>query len=557
MLTLFVFCGNTQKTLLHIQRGLHLSRSTPYQSYGIRTMDFVKLGLRATNYIVENHFDKIPDEHFGKIPDGVFSPREALRKIRHRRQKSSSSSPSQDEQSPTSAKSPDKQRKSSKQDSKDTNSEEGYEADEEKAKENIGGERRRSRRRSIREDPYYLEAERRTQNPRDYDPQCFAWDPSSLNNPYWAAKQQSSHPLTTAPRGPSSSSLYVSHPADPSFRTQQRPPTSPTTGPLNTTSLYNTEHTPRRRSLYTSPPAPAPGYNDTYYSGQQRFPPPNATVPGGSPAPARYDPKYPDSAPNIDPHYPAQYHWSSPKPPLPPSTTYAAATYVPYPYPAAAAVTAAFGPEKPYEYEYEPSSPPPTERRSRSTHSSRSRHRSSRRHRKNRPGVARRASSTGDTPDLDRSRSMQRSSRQKDRPGVRRRASSTGDVDNSLNHSQGRKRDFGLPSKLSSSDRAIAASSLGAVTGGLVAQEVASHLRKPGGKSGNNPTVLTLLGAVVGGLGANLIAGKEERKQQAGERGSMRGWMDDIRGERREALKGWKGVKGHKKDKDEDSEGSW
>lgn len=523
-------------------------------------MDFVKLGLRATNYIVENHFDKIPDEHFGKIPDEVFSPREALRKICHRRRKSSSSSPSLEEQSPTSAKSSDKQRKSSKQDSKDTNSDEGYEADEEKAKENMEGERSRSRRRSVRGDPYYLEAERRTQNPRDYDPECLVRDPPFPNNSYWTTQQQSSHPLTTAPRGPSSS-FYVSHPADPSFRTRQRPPTFPMTGPLNSSFPYNPDHTPRRRSLYTSPPAPAPipapastpGYNDTYYSRQQRFPPPSATVPVGAPAPARYDPKYPDSAPNVDPYYPARYRSSSPK--LSPSTTYAAAAYVPYPYPSAAAAAAAFGAERPYEYD--PSSPQPTERRSRSTHGLRSKHSSSRRHRKDRPGVARRASSTGDAPDLDRSRSMQRSSQQKDRPGIRRRASSTGDVDNNRNRLQGRKRDFGLPSKLSSSDRAIAAGSFGAVTGGLVAQEVASHLQKAGGKGGNNPTVLTLLGAVVGGLGANLIAGKEERKQQVGERGSMREWMDDIRGERMEALKGWKGDKGHKKDKDEDSKGSW
>ena len=69
----------------------------------------------------------------------------------------------------------------------------------------------------------------------------------------------------------------------------------------------------------------------------------------------------------------------------------------------------------------------------------------------------RRASSTGDTDDLDRSHPTRRSERGNDKPGVWRRASSTGDVD-SANRAQGggRKRDFDLPSKLS----ALAASVL-------------------------------------------------------------------------------------------------
>jgi hypothetical protein len=51
--------------------------------------------------------------------------------------------------------------------------------------------------------------------------------------------------------------------------------------------------------------------------------------------------------------------------------------------------------------------------------------------------------------------------------------------------------------------------------------------------------MMTVLGAVAGGLGANLMVGKEERRRD-GERASVRGWMEDVKGERRKGLMGWK-----------------
>lgn len=509
--------------------------------------DFVELGLEAADHLLDNHFDKIPDE--------VFSPRGTLHNIRHRRQKHPkldriegrsppSASQSPNDASPRSSMATAPQRKSSQREFEDKESEGPYEGDEGKPIGNRRGDRSQSRRSRPREDPYYHDAEQRTQNPRDYDPECLGKDNYSPRNLYWA-QPHSTHPLNTIATGPSSSSPYVSHPAGPSHSTQQWSPTPPTTG---LSSPYAQANTSRRRSMHAPNSAVESGLNNPYFKAGQRTPPPNSPITRGAPS-QRYDTHSPNPPPNADPYYPAHQHRSpSPKPPPPPSSiSYAAAAFTPYPYHSSAAAAAAFGAERPFEYEHNPYHPP-RERHSRSRSRSRSRsgrrpshgrrHRHRHRHRTDRPGITRRASSTGGAPyDLDRPRSTQRSPRQNERPLVRRRASSTGDV--SLDDPTDRKRDFGLPSKLSGSDRALGAGGAGALVGGFLAQEVGSLLRKQSSKGGEKPMVLTLLGAVVGGLGANLLASKGERRLK-GERGSMREWADDVKGQRRKGAMGWR-----------------
>jgi uncharacterized protein YcfJ len=49
---------------------------------------------------------------------------------------------------------------------------------------------------------------------------------------------------------------------------------------------------------------------------------------------------------------------------------------------------------------------------------------------------------------------------------------------------------------------------LGALAGGFVAQEIEKRTGK------GDPMLLTLLGAAVGGIGANLLEGRHERKKE-------------------------------------------
>lgn len=107
-----------------------------------------------------------------------------------------------------------------------------------------------------------------------------------------------------------------------------------------------------------------------------------------------------------------------------------------------------------------------------------------------------------------RSRSINHRDRQDQvsisRPGLKKRSSSAG------------RASRGIGDTFSTSDRGLGAGSLGALAGGLVATEVGRKRGK------GDPVLMALLGAAIGGLGANALEGRYEKKKRDREDGNAR-----------------------------------
>jgi hypothetical protein len=102
-----------------------------------------------------------------------------------------------------------------------------------------------------------------------------------------------------------------------------------------------------------------------------------------------------------------------------------------------------------------------------------------------------------------RSHSQHGSSDRSRRPGLKQRSSS---------YDGGSAA--GLKKVFSDSGRGLGAGAIGAVAGGFLAQEAAMRNKKGKGKGMSDPIVLTLLGAVVGGLGANALEKGYDKKEK-------------------------------------------
>jgi hypothetical protein len=220
------------------------------------------------------------------------------------------------------------------------------------------------------------------------------------------------------------------------------------------------DHQERHRQRDTPLPrdstySPSNPRSDTYYQEAQRRTR-NGYDPPYDPPPSSRSSQYAE----VDPRYPAQQR-----------SPHATHNYIPYQYqhPAmasgalpASSTNSVYGPSYPYTI-HRPSSPsPPPPRRSRSTHRD-----------------------------------------QRQRPALHKRPSST---------------DGTIGSRFSHSDAGIGASTFGALAGGFLAQGMNAHQSRKGHGRGGDPIAMTLLGAVVGGLGANLAENAYERRKKEKER---------------------------------------